>query len=146
MKVKNKATKVTKPTKTTKAAKPTKAAVTTKKSGGYAKGLGLKPVTETMSKSALLTHISTDSGVDLKMVKKVMASLENLILSSIMPGSVGEFTLSGIAKITTKAVPARKAGTLVRNPATGEMVKAAAKPASVRVKARVLSKPKKAAI
>jgi hypothetical protein len=34
---------------------------------------------------------------------------------------------------------------LVRNPATGEMVKAAAKPASVRVKIRPLSKLKSAA-
>jgi hypothetical protein len=41
--------------------------------------------------------------------------------------------------------PGATAGTLVRNPATGEMVKAAAKPASVRVKIRALSKLKTAA-
>jgi len=45
-----------------------------------------------------------------------------------------------------RKVPARKAGTLVRNPATGEMQPAAAKPASVRVKIRALSKLKGAAI
>ena len=44
-----------------------------------------------------------------------------------------------------RKVPARRAGTLVRNPVTGEMVKAAAKPASVRVKIRALSKLKTAA-
>ena len=38
------------------------------------------------------------------------------------------------AKVGLRKVPARRAATLVRNPATGEMVKAAAKPASVRVK------------
>ena len=49
-------------------------------------------------------------------------------------------TVPGLRK-----VPARRAGTPVRNPATGEMVKAAAKPASVRVKIRALSKLKTAA-
>jgi hypothetical protein len=43
-------------------------------------------------------------------------------------------------------VPARKAGTLIRNPATGEMIKGAAKPASVRVNIRALSKLKTAAV
>ena len=47
--------------------------------------------------------------------------------------------LPGLLKVNLRKVPARKAGALVRNPATGEMVKAAAKPASVRVKIRALS-------
>jgi hypothetical protein len=54
--------------------------------------------------------------------------------------------LPGLFKITLRKVPARKAGTLIRNPATGEMMKGAAKPASVRVKIRALSKLKSAAI
>jgi hypothetical protein len=48
-------------------------------------------------------------------------------------------------KVNLRKVAARKAGTLVRNPATGEMIKGAAKPASVRVKIRALSKLKQAA-
>jgi len=51
-----------------------------------------------------------------------------------------------VIKVTLRKVPARKAGTLVRNPATGEMTPAAAKPASVRVKIRALSKLKTAAL
>ncbi len=47
--------------------------------------------------------------------------------------------------MTLRKVPARRAGTLVRNPATGEMIKGAAKPASVRVRIRALSKLKRAA-
>jgi hypothetical protein len=53
--------------------------------------------------------------------------------------------LPGVLKITLRKVPARKAGTLIRNPATGEMMKGAAKPASMRVKIRALSKLKGAA-
>jgi hypothetical protein len=49
------------------------------------------------------------------------------------------------SNLRANKVPARKAGTLVRSPATGEMVEAAAKPASMRVKIRALSKLKTAA-
>jgi hypothetical protein len=67
------------------------------------------------------------------------------MLGSVHPRGHGEFTLPGLLKVSLRKVPARKAGTLVRNPATGEMIPAAAKPASVRVKIRALSKLKSAA-
>jgi hypothetical protein len=73
-------------------------------------------------------------------------TLESVMLGSVHPRGVGEFTLPGVCKITLRKVPARKAGTLIRNPATGEMMKGAAKPASVRVRIRALSKLKSAAI
>jgi hypothetical protein len=75
----------------------------------------------------------------------VYATLENLFLGSLHPRGVGEFVLPGLQKVSLRKVPARKAGTLIRNPSTGEMVEAAAKPASVRVKIRALSKLKTAA-
>ena len=75
----------------------------------------------------------------------VFATLESVLLGSVHPRGVGEFTLPGLLKVTLRKVPARRAGTLVRNPATGEMVKGAAKPASMRVKIRALSKLKTAA-
>jgi len=75
----------------------------------------------------------------------VYATLEELFLGSVHPRGVGEFTLPGLLKVTLRKVPARRAGTLVRNPANGEMIKAAAKPAGIRVKVRALSKLKAAA-
>jgi hypothetical protein len=68
------------------------------------------------------------------------------MLGLVHPRGVGEFTLPGLFKIILRKVPARKAGTLNRKPATGEMIKGAAKSASVRVKIRALSKLKGAAI
>jgi len=65
---------------------------------------------------------------------------------SIHPRGAGEFTFPGLFKIALQKVPARKAGTLVRNPSTGEMVPGAAKPASMRVKIRALAKLKAAAL
>ena len=67
------------------------------------------------------------------------------MLGSVHPNGAGEFMFPGLFKVVLRKVPARKAGTLVRNPGTGEMMKAAAKPASVRVKIRALAKFKAAA-
>jgi hypothetical protein len=53
--------------------------------------------------------------------------------------------LPGLLKGSLRKVPARKAGTLISNSSTGEMVEAVAKPASVRGKIRALSKLKTAA-
>jgi nucleoid DNA-binding protein len=106
----------------------------------------VRPVKEALTKSALLTMIAEKNDLSRKQVSDVLATLEGIMLGSVHPNGVGEFTLAGLFKITLRKVPARKAGTLIRNPATGEMMKAAAKPASVRVKVRALSKLKKAAL
>ncbi len=124
-------------------AKTTKAAATAKVSGREAPTV--RPVKETMTKAALINYIAEQNELPRKTAAAVYATLENAFLGSVHPKGVGEFTLPGLLKVTLRKVPARKAGTLVRNPATGEMVKAAAKPASVRVKIRALSKLKTAA-
>ncbi len=105
-----------------------------------------RPIKETYTKSALINLIAEENDIPRKTAVGVYATLEKVFLGSVHPRGVGEFTLPGLLKVTLRKVPARKAGTLVRNPATGEMVKAAAKPASVRVKVRPLSKLKAAAI
>ena len=101
---------------------------------------------QTLTKSALIDLIAEQNDIPRKTAIGVFNTLESVMLGSIHPRGVGEFTLPGLFKITLRKVPARKAGTLIRNPATGEMMKGAAKPASVRVKIRALSKLKSAAI
>ena len=105
----------------------------------------VKPVKQTLTKSALINLIAEENEIPRKTAAGVYATLENLLLGSVHPRGVGEFVLPGLLKVNLRKVPARKAGALVRNPATGEMVKAAAKPASVRVKIRALSKLRTAA-
>jgi nucleoid DNA-binding protein len=124
-----------------------KTATTAKKKTATAKAAPavLKPVKETLTKSALLNHIAEQNELSRKQAAAVLATIENVILGSVHPKGVGEFTFPGLMKVTLRKVPARKAGTLIRNPATGEMMKSAAKPASVRVKIRPLSKLKTAA-
>ena len=105
----------------------------------------IRAVKETMTKSALIKLIAEQNEVTNKVAAGMFATLEGVMLGSVHPRGVGEFTLPGLLKVTLRKVPARKAGTLVRNPATGEMMKSTAKPASVRVKVRALSKLKSAA-
>ena len=89
--------------------------------------------------------IAEQNEVPRKIASGMFATLEGVMMGSIHPRGIGEFTLPGLLKVTLRKVPARKAGTLVRNPATGEMMKSTAKPASVRVKIRALTKLKNAA-
>ena len=107
--------------------------------------LSIKPIKQTLTKSALINLIAEENELPRKTAAGVYATLESVFLGSVHPRGVGEFALPGLLKVSLRKVPARKAGTLVRNPANGEMMKAAAKPASVRVKIRALSKLKTAA-
>ncbi len=117
----------------------------TKKSTGKSGEQSIRPVKAAMTKSALIGLLAEENDIPRATAAGVFGSLEKVLLGSVHPRGVGEFTLPGLLKVTLRKVPARKAGTLVRNPATGEMVPAAAKPASVRVKVRALSKLKAAA-
>jgi nucleoid DNA-binding protein len=105
----------------------------------------IRPIKEALTKSALINHLAEQNEIPRKTAAAVYATLEGLFLGSVHPRGVGEFSLPGLLKVSLRRVPARKAGTLVRNPANGEMMKAAAKPASIRVKIRALSKLKTAA-
>lgn len=105
----------------------------------------VRPVKERLTKSAMLGQIAERASLTRSQVSDVMSALEGLMLGSVHPNGFGEFMLPGLFKVSLRKVPARKAGTLIRNPATGEMMKAAAKPASVRVKIRALAKMKAAA-
>lgn len=110
-----------------------------------AKAPAIKPVKQTLTKAALITLLAEENDIPRKTAAGVYATLENLFLGSVHPRGVGEFVLPGLLKVGLRKIPARRAGTLVRNPATGEMIKGAAKPATMRVKIRALSKLKNAA-
>ena len=109
------------------------------------KPAAIRPVKGRLTKSALLSLIAERTELSRKQVSDVLSELEGVMLGSVHPSGAGEFMVPGLFKVALRKVPARKAGTLIRNPATGEMMKAAAKPASVRVKIRALAKLKTAA-
>jgi nucleoid DNA-binding protein len=109
------------------------------------KPAAIKPLKETLSKSALVAHLSSQSGVEPKGVKAVLAALEGAIAGSLHKNGARVFTLPGVLKATAVAVPA-KPKRKGKDPFTGEERMFAAKPASVKVKIRALKKLKRAAV
>lgn len=93
-----------------------------------------------LSKTDILNALAEATGQSKKEVGAVLEALEQLIETSISKGS-GIFNMPGILKIYVHTRPATKERT-GRNPATGEEIKIAAKPAKKVVKVRALKKLK----
>lgn len=124
------AKKTTKPAPATKAAKATTV---------------IRPVKDTFTKGALTNHLAELSGVEPKAVKAVLAALETTVLGAVNKKGAGEFTLPGLLKISVQKVPAKPKRKGI-NPFTKQEQVFAAKPATVRIKARALKKLKDAAL
>jgi nucleoid DNA-binding protein len=99
----------------------------------------MKPLTESLTKTALVKHLADAAAVDVPSVKAVLAHLEATIVASLHKKGVGVFQWPGVFKATAVTVPARPARKGV-NPFTKEEVVFAAKPASTRVRVRMLKK------
>ncbi len=99
------------------------------------------PIKDKFTKASLVAYLSERATVEPKDVKAVLAALEGTVLGAIHKKGVGEFTLSGLLKVTAQAVPAKKRR-FGKDPFTGEERWFPAKPASVRVKVRALKKLK----
>ncbi|TCF96413.1 DNA-binding protein, partial [Paraburkholderia steynii] len=66
------------------------------------------PVKETFTKASLANHVAQAANVESKAAKAILAALEDTILGSVHEKGAGEFTLSGLLKITVQQVPAKK--------------------------------------
>ena len=106
---------------------------------------GIRPIIDTFTKSALINHLAEQSSVEPKAVKAVLAALEATVLGSVNKKGAGGFTLPGLLKIDVQKVPAKPKRKGI-NPFTKEEQVFAAKPATVRIKARALKKLKDAAL
>jgi DNA-binding protein HU-beta len=93
------------------------------------------PLTQTQLASAVAERADmskADAG-------RVLAALDEIVLEEL--GNAQKVRIGGLVQLTVRVKPATKkrAG---RNPATGEEITIAAKPASVDVRARPLAKAK----
>lgn len=102
------------------------------------------PVKETFTKVSLAAHVAQAANVEPKATRAFLAALEDTILGAVHKKGAGEFTLSGMLKITVQQVPAKKRR-FGKDPFTGEERWFDAKPATVRIKTRALKKLKDAA-
>ena len=110
----------------------TKKATTTRK---------ITAVKKPMTKTAITSEISENTGLTKKQVTSVFEELGVLIERHIMKRSPGKFTMPGLLKIEVKRKPATKARKGI-NPFTGQETVFKAKPARNVVKVRPLKKVK----
>ena len=98
-------------------------------------------ISDKMTKGQIVASLAETTELSKKQVSEVLDAYENLIARSIKKRGVGEFTMPGLMKITTKKKPAVKARKGI-NPFTKEEQMFKAKPASMQVKVRALKKMK----
>ena len=110
----------------------------TKKASAKAAPKKLPSIGKKMTKSQIITAIAEDTGLTKKEVAGVFSSLGDLVTRHIQKRGSGEFAIpdTGV-KIRRVKKPARKAR-MGRNPATGEEMMIAAKPASTAVRVTAL--------
>jgi nucleoid DNA-binding protein len=94
-----------------------------------------------LTQTQLVTAVADRSELSKADAKRVITALEDIILEEI--GNAQKVRIGGLVQLTVRVKPATKSRK-GRNPATGEEITIAAKPASVDVRARPLAKAKEA--
>jgi DNA-binding protein HU-beta len=95
------------------------------------------PLTQTQLASAVADRADLSRAE----AKRVLGVLEEIVLEEL--GNAQKVRIGGLVQLTVRVKPAQKARK-GRNPATGEEITIAAKPASVDLRARPLAKAKAA--
>ncbi len=94
-----------------------------------------------LTQAQLVTAVSERADLSKADAKRAVEALENIVLEQL--GNAEKVRIGGLVQLTVRVKPATKKRT-GRNPATGEEITIAAKPASVDVRARPLAKAKAA--
>src|SRR5262249_50491934 len=93
-----------------------------------------------LTQTQLISAVAERSGLSKAEAKRVLVALEEVVHDEI--ANAEQVRIAGLVSLTVRVKPATKARK-GRNPATGEEITIAAKPASVALKARVLAGAKK---
>ena len=94
-----------------------------------------------LTQSQLAEAVAERADITRAQAKNVLTALEEVVLEEI--GNAEKVKIGNLVQLTVRLKPATKARQ-GRNPATGEEITIAAKPASVDVRARALAKTKAA--
>lgn len=94
-----------------------------------------------MTKTEVMNAVAEKSGLSKKEVSGVLEALAEVVNGQLGKKGPGIFTIPGLVKMKVKNKPAVPAG-MRKNPFTGEMAMAAAKPASRSVRVTALKKLK----
>ena len=94
-----------------------------------------------LTQTQLVSAVAERSELSKNDAKKALTALEDIILAEL--GNAEKVRIGGLVQLTVRVKPATKKRQ-GRNPATGEEITIAAKPASVDLRARPLAKAKAA--
>jgi DNA-binding protein HU-beta len=95
------------------------------------------PLTQTQ----LATAVAERADMSRNEAKRALVALDEIVLEEL--GNAQKVRIGGLVQLTVRVKPAQKARK-GRNPATGEEIAIAAKPASVDLRARPLARAKAA--
>ena len=94
-----------------------------------------------LTQTQLASAVADRTGLSKADAKRAMEALEDVVLEEIQ--NAEKVRIGGLVQLTVRVKPAQKKRK-GRNPATGEEIDIAAKPASVDLRARPLAKAKTA--
>ena len=94
-----------------------------------------------MTQTQLTSAVAERADMSKADAQRVMAALDEVVLEEL--GNAQKVRIGGLVQLTVRVKPATKKRP-GRNPATGEEITIAAKPASVDIRARPLAKAKAA--
>ena len=94
-----------------------------------------------LTQNQLVSTLAERADLSKSDAKRVLGALEDIVLEEI--GNAQKVRIGGLVQLTVRVKPAQKARK-GRNPATGEEITIAAKPASVDLRARPLARAKTA--
>lgn len=94
-----------------------------------------------LTQTQLTAAVAERAGLSKADAKRVLDALDDVVLKEL--GNAQKVRISGLVQLTVRVKPAQKKRK-GRNPATGEEIDIAAKPARVDVRARPLAKAKDA--
>jgi nucleoid DNA-binding protein len=123
---------------TKKSAKKTAKKAAKKKVVAASAAPRLKAITEKMTKTQILTAIAEETGLPRKDVAAVFTSMSTLITRHVQKRGSGEFSVPDCGIKVRRVIKPRTKARMGRNPATGEEIKIAAKPAKTVVKLTAL--------
>jgi DNA-binding protein HU-beta len=94
-----------------------------------------------LTQSQMIAAVADRAEMSKADAKRALATLDEIVLEEL--GNAQKVRIGGLVQLTVRVKPAQKKRRR-RNPATGEEIDVAAKPASVDVRARPLAKAKEA--
>lgn len=100
-----------------------------------------RQVSKPLTQAQLTAAVAQRAGLSQSEAKRALSALEAIVLDEL--GNAQKVRLGGLFQLTVRVRPAQKARR-GRNPATGEEITIAAKPAAVEVRAMALARAKRA--